>query len=369
MIGFHSFSEVSCGGITKTIMDEVEQLAFFVEWNDPQSGLRKNYIMYYQGDNTVELVDRQTKRIFLKRIRIPTVSLDNLFAGSFIIVYSRQLKILEPANDYTRKKLQQREDKAVFVITPDGYSQMGRIIHLIEQSGLYIRNLQMVNLQKYHIAKLEALTSEVEKERQCSLLEDVSVLVEVRLSGPKVIDDIKLKLVAADIDTVLVARTELEIFCSDESASDHYFSTALLNHCTLCLIRPRIVQEAGTGEILDAILTAGFEISALKLVHLRMDEADELFQIYRGLMRQYHEMLKYMCSSPCLALEVRGEDVVHRFRDFCGPFDVQVAKILQPQSLRAKYGRSIIYNALHCTDCNEDGVLECQYIFKALSSQ
>lgn len=75
-----------------------------------------------------------------------------------------------------------------------------------------------------------------------------------------------------------------------------------------------------------------------------------------------------MCSSPCLALEVRGEDVVRRFREFCGPFDVQVAKTLRPGSLRAKFGRSIIYNALHCTDCPEDGVLECQFIFRSLSS-
>jgi nucleoside-diphosphate kinase len=79
-------------------------------------------------------------------------------------------------------------------------------------------------------------------------------------------------------------------------------------------------------------------------------------------------MLKYMCSSPCLALEVRGEDVVRRFRDLCGPFDVQVAKTLRPDSLRARFGRSNIYNALHCTDCPEDGVLECQFVFRSLSS-
>ncbi|KAF1795273.1 putative domain DM10 [Phytophthora cactorum] len=67
-------------------MDEEEQLAFFLEWDDPQSGLKKGYIMHYHGDNTVELVERKTRKIFLKRIRIPTVNLDDLYVGSSVTV-------------------------------------------------------------------------------------------------------------------------------------------------------------------------------------------------------------------------------------------------------------------------------------------
>lgn len=70
-----------------------------------------------------------------------------------------------------------------------------------------------------------------------------------------------------------------------------------------------------------------------------------------------------MSSSPCVALEVRGENVVRRFRDFCGPFDVQIARALRPQSLRAKYGKSGLCNATHCTDMPEDGELESQFLF------
>ncbi|ETI43811.1 hypothetical protein L914_10926 [Phytophthora nicotianae] len=343
-------------------MDEEEQLAFFLEWDDPQSGLKKGYIMHYHGDNTVELVERKTRKVFLKRIPIPTVTFDDLYVGSSITVYSRQLTIIEPANEFTRKMLQQREDKAVFVITPNGYSQMGRIIQLIEQSGLSVRDIRMVYLQTSHLVMLQTLEAITDNNQHGSLLSDVSVLVEVRLPKSTAIDDAKMKL--ESIDTVLIIRTGLEAF----SGRDVFPTTAVLDNCTLCLIRPRIVREACVGEILDVIVTAGFEVSALKLVHFQMNEADELFQIYKGVVRQYHEMLKYMCSSPCLALEVRGEDVVRRFREFCGPFDVQVAKALRPDSLRAKFGRSTIYNALHCTDCPEDGVLECQFVFRSLSS-
>ncbi|KAF1795271.1 Nucleoside diphosphate kinase [Phytophthora cactorum] len=224
---------------------------------------------------------------------------------------------------------------------------MGRIIQLIEQSGLSVRDIRMVQLQKSHLAMLQTMEAATDNNQQRSLLSDVSVL---------------------SLDAVLVARTGLEAFSSGRTANEAFPTTAVLDNCTLCLIRPRIVREACVGEILNAIVAAGFEVSALKLVHFQMNEADELFQIYKGVVRQYHEMLKYMCSSPCLALQVRGEDVVRRFREFCGPFDVQVAKTLRPDSLRAKFGRSTIYNALHCTDCPEDGVLECQFVFKSLSS-
>ncbi|KAE9036883.1 hypothetical protein PR003_g7012 [Phytophthora rubi] len=350
-------------------MDEEQELAFFLEWNDPQSGLKKGYIMHYHGDDTVELVERKTRKIFLKRIRIPTVNLDDLYVGGSVTVYSRQLTIMEPANEFTRQMLRQREDKATFIVTPNRYSQMGCIIQLIEESGLSIRDLRMVHLQKPHLMTLQSLGAITDNNQQQSLLSDVSVLVEVRLPTPKAIHDAKVKLEGAGVaDVVLIAGTGLENFCTGTTPNDAFPTTAVLDNCTLCLVRPRLLREARVGEVLDAIVAAGFEVSAMKLVHLQMNEADELFQIYKGVVRQYHEMLKYMCSSPCLALEVRGEDVVRRFRELCGPFDIQVAKTLRPNSLRAKFGRTNIYNALHCTDCPEDGVVECQFVFRSLSS-
>ena len=46
--------------------------------------------------------------------------------------------------------------------------------------------------------------------------------------------------------------------------------------------------------------------------------------------------------------------------------DVQIAQTLRPNCLRAKYGKSSLLNAVHCTDSPEDGVLECQYFFQTL---
>lgn len=75
-----------------------------------------------------------------------------------------------------------------------------------------------------------------------------------------------------------------------------------------------------------------------------------------------------MSSAPCVALEIRGENIVETFRDFCGPFDVAVAQKLRPDTVRARYGTSNLMNAVHCTDCPEDGELESQYFFRKLQA-
>ena len=44
-----------------------------------------------------------------------------------------------------------------------------------------------------------------------------------------------------------------------------------------------------------------------------------------------------------------------------------MAKALRPKSLRAKYGIDVVRNAVHCTDLENDGVIECEYCFKIMS--
>lgn len=41
---------------------------------------------------------------------------------------------------------------------------------------------------------------------------------------------------------------------------------------------------------------------------------------------------------------------MERFRELCGPFDPEIARKLEPNSLRAKFGIDRVKNAIHCTD-------------------
>lgn len=69
-------------------------------------------------------------------------------------------------------------------------------------------------------------------------------------------------------------------------------------------------------------------------------------------------MAEELTQGMCFALEVRQENAVQAFRQVVGPHDPEIARVVRPNTLRAKHGSDKIYNALHCTDLEEDGVLE-----------
>jgi len=75
-----------------------------------------------------------------------------------------------------------------------------------------------------------------------------------------------------------------------------------------------------------------------------------------------------LCSGSCIAMELRAVDAVRSFRDTCGPFDVEMAKAIRSNTLRAKFGVDKVRNAVHCTDLPEDAASECQYFFDLLQN-
>jgi len=69
--------------------------------------------------------------------------------------------------------------------------------------------------------------------------------------------------------------------------------------------------------------------------------------------------MEIACADP----EVKANP---EFRNFCGPMDPEIAKLLRPHTLRAKFGKSKVQNAVHCTDLPDDSNLELQYMFKII---
>ena len=81
-------------------------------------------------------------------------------------------------------------------------------------------------------------------------------------------------------------------------------------------------------------------------------------------------MVEELCSGPCFALEItgKGSATAEAFREFIGPADPEIARTLRSNTLRAKFGRNKIKNAIHCTDLPEDCQLEVEYFFRILAA-
>lgn len=143
-------------------------------------------------------------------------------------------------------------------------------------------------------------------------------------------------------------------------------TTAVLNNCSLCLIKPHILAEGQVGSVIDMILTAGFEISAMELFNLSRPVVEEFMDVYKGVLPEYLPLIEHLSNGPLIALEVRQENAVCSFKELCGPHDPEIAKHLRPNTIRAKFGEDRVRNAVHCTDMAEDGELEVRYFFSHL---
>ena len=81
--------------------------------------------------------------MFLKRCEIPSITVKDLFIGSIITVFARQIKLLEYGDVYTRSKLEITKGKTCAMVKPDAYNNIGKIVDAIEKSGFNITNLKM----------------------------------------------------------------------------------------------------------------------------------------------------------------------------------------------------------------------------------
>jgi len=135
-----------------------------------------------------------------------------------------------------------------------------------------------------------------------------------------------------------------------------------------CLVKPHVIKEGHLGEIVGAITKQGFNVEALQMFTLGKDAAASFFDVYKGVLPTYAQTIAHVTEGPSVFLKLSGgPDVVRDFREACGPSEVELAKVLRPQSLRALFGSDSVRNAVHCTDLPEDGALEVGYFQHLLS--
>lgn len=168
-------------------------------------------------------------------------------------------------------------------------------------------------------------------------------------------------------DSVQSADREINFFFGPIARMPN---TATFSGCTCCIIKPTAVKEGKAGKIMTAICNAGFEVTALEMFHMEKANSEEFFEVYKGVVAEYVDMVTELTSGPCFALEIQskqGQDTSQAFREFVGPTDPEIARQLRPNTLRAMFGTDKVHNSVHCTDLPTDAPLEVEYFFKILS--
>ena len=268
------------------------------------------------------------------------------------------------------------------MIKPNAYNNIGKIIHIIEKSNLQINKMRMT---KFSVKDAEEFYAEHKgkpffQELVSFITSDVVVGFELigekaieiwrNLIGPTNTAKAKIespnsiralfgedntKNAVHGSDSPVSAQRELQFFFENEN---RFSRCAVLTNCACMIIKPHILQSQIVGKIIDRVLEEGFEISAMEMFYLNKPTVEEFFEVYRGVLPEFVPMVEHMTTGPAIVMEIRQENAVKSLRDLIGPHDPEVSKHLRPKTIRAIYGIDRVKNAAHCTDLDEDGILE-----------
>ena len=292
----------------------------------------------------------------------------------------RQFEVIDYFDDKTRLYFESSESELTFgLVKPDAYMHIGEILELAQAAALHVKSVKML--------KLPRATAEefYEKHRSEPFFKDLidfmvsDVVLAFELSGLDAINRWKHL-----IETKVRSRFGRDAIRNAAHGSDSresfirefgmifgegvkFTRTALFNNCTLCLVKPHAVRN-NLGSIVKSILAEGFEISAMETFQIPLKTAEEFLQVYRGTSIKVSESARELSKGVLVAMELREMNAVEKLRSLAGPPDPAMARHVAPQSLRAQYGEDLSRNAVHCTDLEEDGVIECEYFFKLLKS-
>jgi len=345
---------------------------FVVEWFDAVADLTRKYnLTYWPKDSSLSMFDLTKNRLFLKRVVNKDIVFPNhLYIGKTIVVYSRQLKVVDYADTFTKTK---------FAAISEAYS----VLFI----GLNSFTTFLTEMNQYkaplHFKSIKSVKPNAHIQRNLKIQREKEIFIFCQFVGSK------------DIKSALLACDKKQDFCGiicDESNDSHLIQeinecepSAITNKNTissLCLIKPHSLLS--TPSIINDILKEGFTISAITTKKLTLSEAKDFYEVYQGVVKEYNYMIEQLLSGSSIILQIHCGSMTDaekensngaintnktfvEFREFAGPKDPEIAKYIRPHTLRAKYGVDRVQNAVHCTDLQEDGALENEFFFNIIS--
>jgi nucleoside-diphosphate kinase len=128
---------------------------------------------------------------------------------------------------------------------------------------------------------------------------------------------------------------------------------------TLAIIKPDAVERRLTGAIFQRIEQSGFQIRAIRQVHLSKREAEGFYAVHRE-RPFFASLTAFMSSGPAIVLVLEAADAIRKWRTLMGATDPAKA---DAGTLRKEFAESIERNATHGSDAPETAALEIAYFF------
>ncbi len=129
---------------------------------------------------------------------------------------------------------------------------------------------------------------------------------------------------------------------------------------TFVIIKPDAVQRGLAGEIISRFEKKGIKIVAMKLVSVSKELAEKHYEIHKG-KPFFEPTVKYITSSPVIAMVLEGINAIDMVRGMMGKTDPQKAEM---GTIRGDLGQFIGRNIVHGSDSKETAEFEINLWFK-----
>ncbi|XP_050681384.1 nucleoside diphosphate kinase 7-like isoform X2 [Leptidea sinapis] len=328
-----------------------DKYAFVGEWYDNQASLVRRYnLFYYPCDDTIEMYDLKNRKTFLKRVKVTGVTLENFYIGSTLNILGRLVKITSFACEDTKAKLLKDMEVTFVLIKPIEANIAGKIITHLYQNGLRITKMKKSRLTADDVNYL--FRYDVHDPTFPFLFEQLTdaLVYGLELVGNNAVSNCA-KLIGdrdplkAEPNTIraLYGKDPVRncVHCAPDPEAavkdiEYFFPpppfhsvrlnlTATLSNCTLCIVKPHALREGKLGDIMEQIDEAGFNITALNMFMVENINANEFYEVYKGIVQEFKGMVDELSSGPCVAMEIvaknKGLHTAVEFRKLVGPID------------------------------------------------
>lgn len=130
---------------------------------------------------------------------------------------------------------------------------------------------------------------------------------------------------------------------------------------SLVLIKPDAMQRGLAGEIISRIERRGLKIVAMKMLRMDRTLAQRHYAVHEG-KAFFDDLVKFITSSPIIAIVFQGENAVEVIRQTMGQTDPTKA---HSGTIRGDFGIDIGHNLVHGSDSLENASKEINLFFSA----
>jgi len=133
-----------------------------------------------------------------------------------------------------------------------------------------------------------------------------------------------------------------------------------MHNKTFAIIKPDAVKNKYLGKIIDMIIGNNFDILNARLITMDKSQAEGFYEVHKE-RPFFNDLVTFMCSGPCMVLELQKDNAVSEWRNLIGATDPGEA---EEGTIRKIFAESKEKNSVHGSDSDDNAVIEINYFFK-----